>query len=79
MDSASSKTGEEESPTFLIRTADSNINCPKVVFVKEEDWCASLSLGKSDMIGCIVTAWNSRHLRQCTLMERKDDLSFSIV
>ena len=26
------------------------------------------------MIGCIVTAWNSRHLRQCALMEPKDDL-----
>ena len=59
MDSASSETGEEEAPPFLSSTADSNIEWPKVVNAsvqKGGDWWASLSLGKSDMIGCIVTA-----------------------
>ena len=82
MDSASSETGEEEAPPFLNSTADSNIERPKVVNASVREGMrlsASLSLGKSDMIGCIVTAWNSRHLRQCALMERKDDLSFSTV
>ena len=65
MGSASSETGEEKTPLFLSSTANSNI-----------EW---LSLGKSDMIGCIVTAGNSRYVRQCALMERKDDLSFKTV
>ena len=36
-------------------------------------------LSKSDMIGCIVTACNSRNLRQSALIEHKDDLNFSTV
>ena len=82
MDSASSEAGEEDAPLFLSSTADSNIEWPNVVnaSVRERRRMISKSLpGKSDMIGSVVTARNSRHLRQCALMERKDDLSFSTV
>ena len=83
MDSGRSETGEEEAPLLLSSMADSNIERPKVVSagVRERRRLvfASLSLGKSDMIVYIVTAWNFQHLRQCALMERKDDFSFSTV
>ena len=81
-DSASSEVGEEEAPPFLSSTADSNIERPKVVNASVREGrrlVSNLSLGKSDIIGCIVTAWNSRHLVQCALMESKNDRSFSTV
>ena len=82
MDSASSGTGEVEAPLFLSSTVNSHIERHEVVNTGVREWrrlLSALSLGKSDMIGCIVTAWNSRHLRQRALLERKDDRSFSTV